>query len=247
MRYPHQLFCKIITLISSVLVTEAFSLESHLLSELQRQGLEKLERIHSTARLIHGSFLFEYPEQLITSMYMPADAKVLELGSNLGNNSIVISRILNDSSNLVTLETREEVIPLLKENRDANNLNFHIEWGALSERALIQKGWITTPGDTSSEGSFKVNTITFDQLQEKYDITFDALVVDAEGALYQILVDKPDLLTNIKLIIIENDFACEDHCLFVVNLFKQYGLELVHSEGGKYYGDNEFNQVWKKS
>lgn len=206
----------------------------------------KLEFIHSQLKLLHGDFAYEYPEQLLTAFYLPSDAKVLELGSNLGNNSCVIGYILNDSSNLVTMETRTEAIRYLTENRDINSLKFHIVEGALSKVPLIQKGWITQPSNEDIDGFFRVNTFSFNELQEQYDIIFDTLVVDAEGALYQILLDDPEILNNIKLIIIENDFKNAEQCLYTLNLFRENGFLLIHNEGKHHWLDNAFNQVWQK-
>lgn len=215
-------------------------------SECADHGMQRLTEIHSRLKLKHGDLSWDLPEQIITATYLSPDAKVLELGSNLGNNSCVISSILNDSKNLVTLETRPEAVKLLKENRDYNGLSFHVECAALSEVPLVQKGWVTIPSTVDLEGYTRVNTITFDQLKRKYGIEFDTLVVDAEGALYQILIDNPSILDNIKMIIIENDFICGEHCFYVVDLFRKNGFELIYNEGAHYYGDNAFNQVWKK-
>jgi SAM-dependent methyltransferase len=45
---------------------------------------------------------------------------------------------LANQQNLVTLESNLEIAAQLKENRDANQLQFHIETSALSKRKLIQ-------------------------------------------------------------------------------------------------------------
>lgn len=215
-------------------------------SESTDYGMQRLTAIHSKLKLRHGDFSYELPEQIITATYLPSDAKVLELGSNLGNNSCVIASILNDSRNLVSLETRPDAVRLLKENRDYNRLSFHVEGAALSEVPLVQKGWVTIPSTVDLEGYTRVNTITFDQLLTKYGVQFDTLVVDAEGALYEILIDNPSILDNIKMVIIENDFRCAEHCFYVVDLLRKNGFELIYNEGAYYYGDNAFNQVWKK-
>jgi FkbM family methyltransferase len=159
------------------------------LSAFRLENLDegKLKKIHKSLELLHGSFEYEYPEQLLVATYLDPDAKVLELGSNLGSNSLVIAKLLKDSRNFVTLETRSEYIPYLKENRDHNNLSFHIENSAVSKVPLYQKGWITSVHGKNQEGFFKVNTLSFDELQNKYDIRFDTLVIDIEGAFYQML------------------------------------------------------------
>ena len=84
---------------------------------------------------------------------------------------------------------------------------------------------------------------------KKYNIEFDTLVCDCEGALYYILQDFPELMDNIKLIIIENDFPDLEKKWYCDNIFKKHGLELVHSEAGGYIEAvcfNFFYQVWKK-
>jgi hypothetical protein len=56
------------------------------------------------------------------------------------------------------------------------------------------------------DGFSWVSTITLEQLKSKYNIEFDTLVLDCEGAFYYILMDMPEILNNINLIIMENDY-----------------------------------------
>ena len=66
--------------------------------------------------------------------YLKSDDKVLEIGSNIGRNTLVISSILNDSMNLVTLESDYNICEQLIENKNINNFKFHIENSALSKK-----------------------------------------------------------------------------------------------------------------
>lgn len=50
-----------------------------------------MQKIHSKLNLILGNLLEEYPEQLMTAMYLKKNAKVLELGANIGRNTCVIN------------------------------------------------------------------------------------------------------------------------------------------------------------
>lgn len=228
-------------------------------AETVEYGTEKLQHIHASLQLLHGDFMEEYPEQLMTAMYLPSHIKVLELGGNLGRNSCVIASILENSRNLVTLETCKKDAKLLQENRDVNGLQFHIEVSALSRKPLIQLEWTTIPSDIDLPGYIRVDTITFDDLQEKYGITFDTLIVDCEGALYYILQDDPQILDNINLVIIENDFHDVNHMNYVKKLFLESGLQLVYNQSGNWdssMNDQDgwwstfqydcFYQVWKK-
>ncbi len=77
---------------------------------------------------------------------------------------------------------------------------------------------------------------------------FDTLVLDCEGAFYYILMDMPEILNNINLIIMENDYwditqkHYIDNILFKNNFYRDY----VESGGwGPCY--NNFYEVWKKN
>jgi FkbM family methyltransferase len=154
----------------------------------------KIRYIHSKLKIKYGSLREELPEQKMVARYLTGNEKVLEIGGNIGRNSLVIASILEDNANFVTLECDINIAAQLIENRDLNNFNFHVETSALSNRKLIQKGWDTTPSDTILEGYSWVNTITLHNLKAKYNINFDTLVLDCEGAFYYILMDMPEIL-----------------------------------------------------
>ena len=179
--------------------------------------------------------------------YLNGNEKVLEIGGNIGRNSLIIASILNNASNLVTLECDMSIANQLKENRALNNFNFHIESSALSNRKLIQKGWDTMPSDTLIDGYKWVNTITLEELKVKYDIKFDTLVLDCEGAFYYILMDMPEILTNINLIIMENDYHDLYKKEYVDSVLKQNYFYRDHVENGGWGPcENFFFEVWKR-
>lgn len=211
---------------------------------------KKLNDIHSRLKFEGGSLKDEMPEQLLTLQYLDKTAKVLEIGSNLGRNSLLISTILDNDQNFVTLECNQSYIEKLTNNRNMNNRKFHIEASALSKQKLFQKGWNTYSESTKPEGSVIVNTITWLALQEKYKVSFDTLIADCEGALYYILTDFPDLLDNIKLIIVENDYDSMVQKVAVDKQFEAKGFSLVTSQPGPHYVKacrKIFYEVWKKT
>ena len=227
-----------------LLLASAKIFSSTPVTEISNEAITQLQRIHSGIKLIHGDISLEYAEQLMASMYLPSDAKVLELGGNVGRNSCVISTILKNSGNLVTVEPSKIWARQIEQNRDYNNLHFYVEASAVSQVPLIQKGWITIPSEIDLPDYTRVDTITFNDLQSKYQITFDTLIADCEGALYYILKDDPNILTNIKLVIVENDYPSAEQEQFVSNLYIKNGLELVYTS--PYYTRQGFYQVWKK-
>jgi FkbM family methyltransferase len=207
----------------------------------------KTAEIQSKLKINYGTFNDELPEQKMVVRYLTGNEKVLEIGGNIGRNTLVIASILNDSSNLVSLESDSVIAGQLNENKNLNNFNFHIENSALSNRTLIQRGWDTIPSDTLLDGYNWVNTITLDNLKNKYNIDFDTLVLDCEGAFYYILMDMPDILNNINLIIMENDYWDLNKKQYIDNVLIQNNFYRDYVEGGG-WGPcyNNFFEVWKK-
>jgi FkbM family methyltransferase len=208
---------------------------------------QKLNEIHKYITIKHGNKNDEYPEQLMAINFINENDVVLEIGANIGRNTCIIAQILKDDTNLVTLESNLQHVGELIDNRTTNGFNFQIESSALSKRGLIQKGWITLVSDIVPEDYFKVNTITWNELNNKYNLNFNTLVADCEGALYYILQDEPDMLANFNKIIIENDFTDESHKDFVHDNFIKQGFRVVYSQAGG-WGPcyNFFFQVWQK-
>ena len=208
----------------------------------------KTATLHSNLKIMYGSFNDELPEQKMVVRYLTGNEKVLEIGGNIGRNSLIIASILVNNEYFVTLESDKNIANQLIENRDLNNFNFKIENSALSKRKLIQKGWETEVSDELKEGYTWVNTITLDELKEKYNIEFDTLILDCEGAFYYILMDMPEILNNINLVIMENDYWDISKKQYIDNiLFKNnFYIDYVESGGwGPCY--NNFYEVWKKN
>jgi FkbM family methyltransferase len=218
----------------------------------------KLNDIHNKIILIHGSLQDEYPEQLLSVKYIKPTDIVLEIGGNVGRNSCTIGTILNDSKNLLVVESDPDNSILLKENRDNNNLKFLIEDSAISKVNLYQKDWITKPFDEIEINDIKnwkqINTKSWEEIKNKYNMKFNVLVVDCEGALYYIIKENPNFIQSFDKIIIENDFNDIEHKKFVDNNFIKYNFKKIYSEGPeRYYYDfddvvctSSFYEVWIK-
>ena len=265
---------------------------------------EKLKNIHAKLHIKYGSLDEELNEQKMALRYLTGKEKVLELGGNIGRNSLLISSILENSANLVTLECDNEICDKLKENRDLNNFNFNIENSALSNRKIIQKDWETLPYDifqkeryvmenitnyqkmslvelkskyniefdkpvfdkisdleekvlredsntlpkyNLTDGCKLTNTITLSELKTKYNIDFDTLVLDCEGAFYYILMDMPEILNNIKLLIMENDYKDIRKKNYIEDVLRKNNFAVDYAEPGGWgpCADN-FYEVWKK-
>lgn len=216
---------------------------------------DRIAYIRRQLVLTGGSLNDEMAEQMMAVRHIRADAKVLELGANIGRNTLTIASLLADDSNLVTLECDPAAVEMLRNNRYLNGMGFHIEPSALSYRKLMQRGWETLPGDELREGYRWVSTITVEELRAKYPIAFDTLVADCEGSLYFILSDNDTLLTGITTVILESDYLDADHKRAVEEIFTRYGLEKVYSEALEIdWAHNfppectdSFFEVWKRA
>lgn len=207
----------------------------------------KTSNIHSKLKIRYGSFNEELPEQKMAVRFLKGNEKVLEIGGNIGRNSLVIASILQDQKNLVTLESDSNISEKLKQNRNINNYTFNIENSALSNKKMIQREWETKVSDVLIEGWKWINTITFTELKNKYNIEFDTLVLDCEGAFYYILQDMPEILNGINLIIMENDYWVINHKLEInrVLLENNFYVDYIERGGwGPCY--NNFYEVWKR-
>jgi len=214
------------------------------------ESFSKLIQLHRNLKLDFGTFLEEYPEQMMAVKYITGNEKVLEIGGNIGRNSLIIASLLNKNSNtnFVSMECEQDISEQLVHNKNLNNLNFYVESSALSKRKLIQKDWDTIPSDVLLDGYKNVNIIEYDALKNKYGIKFDTLVLDCEGAFYYILMDMPEILENINLIIMENDYYDISKKNYVDSVLKDNGFYVDYSEEGG-WGPcyNNFFEVWKKS
>jgi FkbM family methyltransferase len=207
---------------------------------------DKLNIIHNKLNIKYGTLNDELEEQKMALKYLTGNEKVLEIGSNIGRNSLVIASIVNNDT-FLTLESDANIFEQLEVNKNLNNFTFHIENSALSKRQLIQKEWDTKPSDVLEEGFKWVNTISWNELKLKYPIDFDTLVLDCEGAFYYILMDMPEILDNIKLIIMENDYYDLSHKIYVDYVLRKYNFFVVcKQQGGWGHCYHNFYEVWKK-
>jgi len=231
-------------------LTISIQLDTNTIHTTSEMDIETtLRNIHSKLLFKHGALYDEVPEQKMVIRYLTGNEKVLELGSNVGRNTVVIASILSrkNNNNFVTMECDKHTAELLRENRDLNNFSFHIESNALSKRKLMQRGWETEIGDELRQGYTWVDTISLEELHAKYNIVFDTLVLDCEGAFYYILMDMPEILDNINLIIMENDYHDLHKKEYVNEVLRKNKFEVHYSEGGGWGPcQNYFFEVWKK-
>jgi FkbM family methyltransferase len=207
---------------------------------------ERIRVLHDKLKLDYGSFNDEFPEQKMALRYITPESKVLEIGGNIGRNSLIIGSILAPKSeNLVVCESHPIIARQLESNRNLNNMQFKIENSAISKRMLIQRGWDTIQSDEVLEGYQPINIIPYQDLRAKYNIDFNTLVLDCEGAFYFILQDMPEILDNIQLIIMENDYKDINHKNYIDDVLRSKGFQVDYQEAGGWGPCHDrFFEVW---
>ena len=187
---------------------------------------EILDNIHSELKFKEDENIkWELPEQLmIVKHILPTDS-VLELGGSIGRASCVINYILDNKINHVVVEPNLDEAEKLEKNRALNSFGFQVEKSAISSIPLYSKGWHTYK--EKIEGSTEVKTITYNELKEKYNLNFTALIIDNEGNFVDTLNDYPEILDNLRLLQIEHDFNNENDIKFFNNMMLSNSFTMV--------------------
>jgi FkbM family methyltransferase len=150
--------------------------------------------------------VYENNERSLIKKYLNSNSKVLELGGCVGVVSNVINDILNNKSNHIVLEANLDLIPFLLYNKEINKAQFQILNVVLSQKK--ESAFYISENILSSSNSYDpfsdkkiVKCLSFEQIQSKYSISFDTLIMDIEGAEYDVLMEIN--YDKLKLIIVE--------------------------------------------
>ena len=145
----------------------------------------------------------ERPEQELIAKFLPRDCCVLEFGGESGTTALIIDKILRYPERHVVVEPSSKSIEKLNNTKRIYNAKFEIAYGFLGKkRDLHEKLW---------DECKNCKMWSLIELQKLVKSKFDVLIVDCEGAFYNILNDFPEILDNIKLIIIEMDGPDKKH------------------------------------
>lgn len=229
------------------------------------RNLDSLRIIQNNLLKIDSNISFddELIEQELCFKYIKPTSKILEIGANVGRVSLILSTILNDSKNLVSLECCLDTFMNLVLNKNINNYEFNCEKSVLSIQDLyinvLENSIFSRPLIYNEYYNVvqkdkwlykKLKKISYSEIEKKYNIKFDTLVIDCEGSFYYILQDFPNMLKNINLIIIENDFESIEQYNYVKDKFILAGfknVETIKLELDKVIDTKDFfYQVWKK-
>lgn len=219
----------------------------------ERDAVDQTRREMVAGLRMHGGdFSIEVPEQQSVIRFVNRDARVLEIGGNIGRVSLVLSSILSDSKNLVVVESDPANARVLEQNRDENGFSFKVVNAAISNIPLAQYMWNCYPVDEAPEGSVPVPTVRYQEMLAQTGIDhFDTLVADCEGCMDPILQDSPEIFHGVTTFIVENDYLSKESKARVdqflsVNGFKRVFAQALDPGLGSMPCDREFYEVYRK-
>jgi FkbM family methyltransferase len=184
---------------------------------------------------LHG---YEKPERLLISKYLPADSTVLELGGCIGVVSCIINKKLAFPNNHIVIEPNKNIVPHLMENRNSNACKFIIENCLISKYKNVSftiHPNMLLSGINKADGEVvECLSTTPEELEKKYEIDFNFIVMDIEGDEQNFIPEFEDYLSkNIKAIIFEEhpDVVSLETRKYYANILTMIGFHKVDQIG----------------
>jgi len=142
--------------------------------------------------------------RLLLKPLLSSTSTVMEFGGRYGTTTCEIASIQGNSGKLVTVEPDAKVWGALKHNTATHNCDFHLLQGVLGTvpQTIVRDGYGTFTKTSSDDNSMAT---TFADVEKRFGLRFDTLVVDCEGCMDRVLDENPGMLTNIQLIMLELD------------------------------------------
>ncbi len=160
----------------------------------------------------------EWEEQEVKAMkFIPPSSTVLELGGCIGITANVLNKKLRHPDKHTVVEANPFLIPLLKKIRDDNKSFFQIENYLMGgsegkdDFFLDPVGHITQSSINYKKNFNKVQVpqATIKSIEKKHNLNFDCLVMDIEGAEYNLFereLFKDDFYLKLHTIMVEFHF-----------------------------------------
>lgn len=165
-------------------------------------------------KIIHLAFrsrfffdVYEIEERTLIKEFVRAQDRVLELGGCIGVVSCVTNKLLSaKKSGHVVVEANPQLIDPLCYNRGLNNCNFLVEFGAIATgpEAIfhIDKQVVRGSVKRETKEAIKIPAFSIQDLEQKHGF-FDVLIMDIQGAEYDVIKNFQEALKHFRLIIME--------------------------------------------
>ena len=215
---------------------------TYFMKTYKQNGLNIHIPLELTNFIFRGRFAlnrYEVQEAKYISKYLPSNSKVLELGSCIGYISCLINQVLINKENHVTLEANPNLIKWIKKNRDINNCSFHIENSIISAESenifYIHDLIVGGSNKRKTPNKRKIDGVSIDFLEKKYDIEFDTLIMDIEGGELDLLRDNKQKISMFKRVFFEvhsfNGTLTKEEGFECESILTDLGFNLIVRDG----------------
>lgn len=181
--------------------------------------------------------IYEAPERTLAHKWISPGASVLELGGCVGVVSCVVNKMLASPENHVVVEANPTLIGLLTENRDTNGCAFRIENCILSRAPkaefYIAKVMTANRKDSGVGTRVDVEVRTYEEIENRYAIKFDTLIIDIEGGEFDFFKENAAHLGELNLVILElhRNILSPHQVQLCISLLEEAGLTRVDEDG----------------
>jgi FkbM family methyltransferase len=135
----------------------------------------------------------EIPERMAVLKHLNPQAGVLEVGANKGGVSSMIASVLHDPNNLVAVEPIQSTCDGLIDLGNQLGKKFQVFCGVvrgINSNFLECKGNMNSYAVcTASTESSPTENLTIDEIEQRFNILFDTVVIDCEGCYSSFLHD----------------------------------------------------------
>lgn len=156
-------------------------------------------------RFVLGSY--EKEEATYLTRFLKTGDCILELGACLGYVSCLANNLLENEQKHVVLEANPALIPYIAMNRDENGCGFHIEHAIISTSETntfyIHDLIVGGSQKRKTANKIEVDGKSIPQLEEKYGLRFNVLIMDIEGGELEFLRNHKEELKGIERIFME--------------------------------------------
>ena len=215
-----------------------------------RNGITIHIPFHLTDIPFRGRFVqnkYEREEATHLARHIAPEDKVLELGSCLGYVSCLTNKLIANKEDHVVVEANPELIPWIQKNKNENNCQFKIEHCIISPEKhnefYIHE--LIVGGSTRRKTMHKIEVegVTFSDLERKYALNFNTLIMDIEGGELDLLRQHQQEISKFQKIFYEvHPFAnilSKEEAEECENILTNLGFQIVVRDGNF--------QVWQKA
>lgn len=150
----------------------------------------------------------EREEQLLAEKHIRPHHVVLELGARYGTVSYFINKNIGNPTNQVSVEPDSRIWNALERNKKLHNCEFNIVKGFVSRKKLGLENMDAYEGygtNSKPDDNSQIPSYSLEEIESKYDLSFNALVADCEGYLETFLDENPKLLNCLEFVMYERD------------------------------------------